>query len=306
MRLAALLLVAWGFLAALTGDSFTPGRLGIYVAPVLMLAAGGLAFVAVLLRAWHAAAGAALVALGLLAIFSAQLTRAAPERPVVGVPAAITILSHSLRSSDPEHFIRAHPADIIALQEVEDAEALIGRLADLYAPQGAALHHCRRDRELVLSRFPVAEPDPRSRRWWLLCRVTLPGGEVLASSVHLPKAMFHRVGRQRDLFAELAAVVAGETLPLILMGDFNTTPLTTPYRMISARLSSAHAAAGRGMGVTFPTRARPLLGLAGPFLAIDHVFTSAHFEVREAEVLSDHAEGADHYPVRAVLALVRN
>ena len=89
---------------------------------------------------------------------------------------------------------------------------------------------------------------------------------------------------------------------MLLMGDFNTTPLTSGYRMLATRLSNAFATAGQGLGATFPTPARPLLGIAGGFLAIDHVFTSPAYQVLEARVMDSYAPGADHFPVRVTLA----
>ena len=298
--LLVLALVGWAVLAALTGDRFTIARLGIYVAPHLMLAGAGLALLALLLRSWVSAAGAALVAVGLFALFAPQVLRGAPGPSALQGEGVITVLTHSVRGAHPEAFLRAHPADIIALQEVGDAEGLIARLGDLYGE--VPLHHCLAGREVLLSRYPVAPPEPEAAPSRLFCEIALPGGPVLAASLHMPKVRFGSTARQITAFEDLAARADTEIRPMILMGDFNTTPLTAPYRMLASRLQGAFAEAGQGLGASFPTPSRPVLGLAGGFLAIDHVFVSAAFEVLDTAVLSDYAPGADHFPVRAVLA----
>ena len=298
--LLVLALVAWAVLAALTGDRFTVARLGIYIAPHLMLAGAGLAVLAVLLRAWVSAAGAALVAGGLFALFAPQVLRGAPDPATLQGEGVITVLTHSVRGADAEAFLRAHPADIIALQEVGDAEGLIARLGDLYGE--APLHHCLAGREMLLSRYPVASPEPKAAPSQLFCEVTLPGGPVLAASLHMPKVRFGSTAGQIAAFESLAARIDAEIRPIILAGDFNTTPLTAPYRILASRLVNGFAVAGQGLGASFPTPSRPVLGLAGGFLAIDHVFVGMPFEVLDTAVLSDYAPGADHFPVRAVRA----
>lgn len=292
-----LLLVLWAVTAGLTGDGFALGRLGIYVAPSLMVLAGGFVLLALVLRAWVSMAGAVLVALGLFALFAPQLLR--PEAELPPGAGTLTVLSQSVRGGSVEAFLRENPADIIALQEVDGAEDLVLRLRGLYGE--APLHHCLQDREVILSRFQVGAPDPVSRTLQLFCEVALPEGPVLVASLHMPKARFGGAEQQLQAFEALAAVIDVEQRPLILMGDFNTTPLTRPFGLLSARLTHAFSQAGRGFGATFPTPARPALGAVGAFLAIDHVFVSAAFEVLAAEVLGRYADKADHYPVRAVL-----
>lgn len=299
MGLAVLVLGSWALAAALTGDAFTGGRLGIYIAPHLMIVAAILAVLAMLVRAWLSAAVAGLVAACLFALFAPQLLRGAPDPATLTGGGVITVMTHSVRGGAAEAFLRAHPADVIALQEVEDAEVLIAQLDDLYGT--APLYHCRHEREVILSRFPVSQPDEATKRWQVFCEVALPGGPALVASLHMPKARWQGAAQQLTAFNELAGVIDAETRPMILMGDFNTTPLTTPYALLSTRLKDAFAAMGRGLGATFPTPARPLLGRAGGFLAIDHVFTSPSYRVMAAEVLSSYAAGADHFPVRAVL-----
>lgn len=296
-----LLLVGWAVVAGLTGDKFTFARLGIYLAPHLMMLAAGLIILALILRAWISMTGAALVAAGLFALLSPQLLRGTPDAAGIESADVLTVLTHSVRGADLEAFLRAHTADIIALQEVEDPEALINRLGDLYGAE--PLHHCRHEREILLSRYPLGPPDALTRHWQLFCHISLPGGSALVGSLHMPKARFKGAVEQLEAFEMLAGVVDAEPRPMILAGDFNTTPMTAPYRMLTTRLVDAFAVAGKGTGATFPTPSRPLLGLAGGFLAIDHVFTSAVFEALEAKVLPDYAPGADHFPVRVELAL---
>lgn len=299
----ATVLAAWAVAAGLTGDHALPVRLGIYIAPLLMALAALLAIVAGLLRSWIPAGVSTLIATALCALLAPPLLRGPPDPATLAAPGSFSVLSLSARTGNRDmaglaRTLRHHRADVIALQEVHDPAALLDGLGDLYGetPTGA----CRMGHEMILSRFAVGPPEPASQPRRLFCTVDLPGGAALVGSVHMQKARFRTARQQRD-YAALVEILDAETRPLVLAGDFNTTPLTTPYGRIAARLGDVFAEAGRGGRASFPTPARPLLGLAGPFLAIDHIFAGQAFRALDARVLSGHAPGADHFPVRAVL-----
>ncbi|MFK7941973.1 MAG: endonuclease/exonuclease/phosphatase family protein [Paracoccaceae bacterium] len=279
----------------LTGDALLVGRFGIYMVPWLAMIAGLLAAIAHWISARRAATVLGAVCIGLTWAQwpEPSLDDQGPDTSSLSI---ITLSNRTVNvdMAATAAFLKAHPADIVALQEVADPEALLAHLS------GQA--HCRDGTSLILSRFPLGQPEPESTPRQLFCTARTPLGPILIGSVHMPKARFDTWQQDGDL-ARLVAVLETATLPVVLAGDFNATPLTTPYRRVRRYLEDAHARAGWGLGMTFPTRARPLLGALGPFLRIDYVFHGPELIARSARVLPDHPPGADHLPLRAELIL---
>ena len=121
-------------------------------------------------------------------------------------------------------------------------------------------------------------------------------------NVHTWKAI-RSTEKQHAQIRALADAVAEQNEPVIVAGDFNATELTETYGMMAQHLDNAHAEAGFGFGFTFPSHARRL-GTFLPFLRIDHIFYSEHFQALDCYV-GDDAGGSDHFPVVAVLQLKR-
>ena len=84
-----------------------------------------------------------------------------------------------------------------------------------------------------------------------------------------------------------------ETLPVLVCGDFNSTPDNWTYRHIARGLQDAFRKAGRGWGGTYHARF--------PFVRIDHVLASNAWEVQESHVAQ--ATFSDHLPLVAKLSL---
>jgi endonuclease/exonuclease/phosphatase (EEP) superfamily protein YafD len=82
--------------------------------------------------------------------------------------------------------------------------------------------------------------------------------------------------------------------PLIVTGDFNSTPYNWAYRHIAQGLQDTFAAAGRGWGATYPATT--------PLVRIDYILASSHWEVLGAWV-PPAATLSDHRPVLADLRL---
>ena len=82
--------------------------------------------------------------------------------------------------------------------------------------------------------------------------------------------------------------------PLIITGDFNSTPYNWAYRHIAQGLQDTFAAAGHGWGATYPA--------VTPLVRIDYILASSHWEVLGTWVPSA-ATLSDHRPVVADLHL---
>ena len=100
----------------------------------------------------------------------------------------------------------------------------------------------------------------------------------------------YRTGARRraEQARRLRRMIARETDPVIVVGDFNSTRHHWVYRHIADGLRDAHREAGTGLGWTFPAD-RPLV-------RIDHVLVSDHWDIVTTRVSPHHAL-SDHRPV---------
>ena len=78
-----------------------------------------------------------------------------------------------------------------------------------------------------------------------------------------------------------------ETLPILVCGDFNSTPHGWVYHHLAAGLTDVFGRIGRGWGNTYHTRR--------PFVRIDYVLVSPDWQPLVAEVLD--ADLSDHRPL---------
>lgn len=79
---------------------------------------------------------------------------------------------------------------------------------------------------------------------------------------------------------------------IILMGDFNDTPISYAHHKICTRLTDAYRATGNGIGRSFNRDAI--------YVRIDNIFCSDHFKPFAARV-QEEVLFSDHYPVIAYL-----
>ncbi len=118
------------------------------------------------------------------------------------------------------------------------------------------------------------KPDPRKKGNWVKAK------NVLAK---VKLATAKRVSQARLV----AAHMANSPNPVILCGDFNDTPQSYSYNVLSQGLQSSFRAKGKGLGITY----------AGsiPGLHIDHILVDDFFVIESHNIANVNL--SDHYPV---------
>ncbi|MEQ8324550.1 MAG: endonuclease/exonuclease/phosphatase family protein [Vicingaceae bacterium] len=81
--------------------------------------------------------------------------------------------------------------------------------------------------------------------------------------------------------------------PVILCGDFNDTPTSYTYRVLSDEMNDSFRKKGNGFGATYNGKL--------PFLRIDYILADGNFDLLSHEVM--HSDISDHYPVKVRLGL---
>jgi endonuclease/exonuclease/phosphatase family metal-dependent hydrolase len=120
------------------------------------------------------------------------------------------------------------------------------------------------------------------------------GREIVFYGVHLPRIGINRSFKVRQqIFIRLASIIADESMPVIVTGDFNTTsysPIFKKFSKISKLESSNH-----GWHPTWPSFFPPL------WIPIDHVLVKQGIHIVSKErgtfIFSD------HFPIMATLSL---
>jgi len=275
--------------------------------------------VALLLRRRIAAA---LLVLPLLVCLSIYVPPFLP-RPALAAPEdapQLSVLSYNLKSQavnfEPlTQVIREADADVVALQELSEAAAAHLEMAFAAEYPYRALHPqpgAPIPGQGILSRYPITG-DAYWRIYLGHQRVTLDvaGQAITVYNVH-PGQPLSPGGFTRRL-EEITAVlnrVRAEAGPLLLVGDFNMSDQSDPYREITAWYGDAYRQAGAGMGFTFPAGVPQFQALSDtvrlrifPLARLDYIFYDAAFLPVAARVWPD-SGGSDHHPVLATLALV--
>jgi endonuclease/exonuclease/phosphatase (EEP) superfamily protein YafD len=107
--------------------------------------------------------------------------------------------------------------------------------------------------------------------------------------------------RQMRVSREIADRIRAESIPVIVCGDFNTPTFGPIYNDFASTLQEAHLVAGAGCGYTFPGDTGNPLALFQPWLRLDQLFASSHWEIRRCQTIDVKAQ---HLPVVAEFHLL--
>jgi endonuclease/exonuclease/phosphatase family metal-dependent hydrolase len=218
---------------------------------------------------------------------------------------------------DPERVARvieASGVDIVALQEVDAGRATENPARGFeWLSQRLAMKCCfsltregQRGRfgNAVLTRHPYrlmaegllprARDEARGVQW---LRVSGPNWELHLMNTHLSINLRERSAQVQALLGAEWLARAGTELPLIVCGDFNSSPFSAVYRRLAGHLHDVQRGSERKRMATWPSRL--------PFWRIDHVFVSREINVASCSVPRDALtrSASDHLPVVADLVL---
>ncbi|MEO7297077.1 MAG: endonuclease/exonuclease/phosphatase family protein [Verrucomicrobiota bacterium] len=231
---------------------------------------------------------------------------------------------HSCRGMDgrisPQriaHVIEMSDPDIVALQEID-----VGRIrsrghdqtqmiADMVGMHAYFCPTVKRGPEhyghAILSRFPIEiiridtfanevgskRKEPRGALWGC---VEIDGVRLHFLSTHLGLGPREQLEQVRELMGKKWIGGIDPDEPVILCGDLNTRPDSAPYRAVNQRLHDVQRDVKNH---------KPLKTFSAflPFVRIDHIFVSAHFETEKIQVPQNHwtRVASDHLPLIADL-----
>jgi endonuclease/exonuclease/phosphatase (EEP) superfamily protein YafD len=154
----------------------------------------------------------------------------------------------------------------------------------------------------IFSRVPIERVSPPDlvpvKRYGVRGRLKLAGRPVLICAVH-PPAPTDRgrwLNRNRE-FDRLSADSAAADEPVILIGDFNSTPFSPYFRKLLKDGKLCDSENGKGIQPSW----NALFKVVPPLVPIDHCLTSGQFAVLERYLGPN--VGSDHLPVIVKLHL---
>ena len=248
------------------------------------------------------------VAIGLLGAVNLALVvplYIGPSRPQTGELRIVSfnVLASNRRFAEVVDFIRSSEADVVVLHEVtrrweQEIEAAAATFDDW--PYEITEARARGDLfgSMVLvesgaavESFGFALTDPRA------IEILLPDGVALLAIHPLsPSSEFRALQNDRQfLFATEWA--AGQDGPAIVVGDFNATPWSYPFRRLLSTADLSNSARGFGLDLSYPADGNPLIRVP-----IDHLLFSEGLAVVDRRL--GPAMGSDHFPLTVDMALV--
>jgi len=222
---------------------------------------------------------------------------------------SVNLLAHNRRTDPIIGEIKTARPDILFLQEYSGPwHAAIDDAVGADYPHKAVIRRDDSFGAAIYSRRPF---KGRIERWvdlgsgsepQMRVVVEIDGRNVALYNIHFrpPRPRDYRI-ETRKQFADLLEHIAAETLPVIVVGDFNFTERSPQAAALRALgVSEAHDLGGWGRGTTWP-----VLGAARwlPGLRIDHIYLTGGFTCTGCR--TGQGLGSDHRPVIATIGFAR-
>jgi vancomycin resistance protein VanJ len=233
----------------------------------------------------------------------------------------ITVMTYNVGNgrARPERLVpvlSASKADVIALQEVNhaQAQAIEAGLANQYAY--LSLHPAGFAGKALISRYPIHSAELLNlgpERPDLQVRLEVEGKSLTLLNAHPPppRPTWFRVRFDLPTWNQIQQLtkLSLEADPCLLLGDFNLADTRLEYTYLrSAGLRDAFGDAGKSRGHTLPKRLGPwkrflwlnrLLSWIPmlPMLRVDYIWYTQSLNVLDAWIGED--AGSDHLPVLA-------
>lgn len=227
-----------------------------------------------------------------------------PTRPAEARSADFRLVSFNVFHGNDDFariasYLEGTNADAIVVQEMNEPRAT--QLHALLPSFPHSYIEPSRYGAAVFSRWPIvqAEPISLSPDGARAAHVVLDwhGSEVAVLGLHLHWPLGPNNSRFRnDELAGLASFARVQKRPLLVAGDFNTTPWSPYYQDAVHASGLIDSALGQGVEPSWPALL-PLLGIR-----IDHCLASKHW--RSVDVNTGPYLGSDHRPLIADLQLL--
>ncbi len=298
-------MVAGGSVAAFFGDFWWPLDLVSNFRPQLLGASALLAAtLALARRRWGLLVALAGLAVNLAVcapLFFEPIPRGSPTSTSIRV-VSFNLFDQNEDFEEVAEFLREADADVVFLHEAFEPweDAIVG--ADLpyrveVQREGslifATMVLVRGD--AVVTGYGFAESEPRAVEVVL----DTPNGSVSILGIHPLSPINEDRARHRDRQLAFAADWATEvTGRRVVVGDFNASPWSKPFRSLVTRTRLRNSQQGYGLELSFPTTSPPFLRVP-----IDHLLYSDGLIVVD-RVLGPEL-GSDHLPLTVDLAFTR-
>jgi endonuclease/exonuclease/phosphatase (EEP) superfamily protein YafD len=215
---------------------------------------------------------------------------------------SFNVFPYNQQLDDVTEWLLSENADIIALQEIGTELPALTDDYPYHISQGFVNGHTLFSRYPIVISETVQLLDTPQQRLVL----DVAGQNIVLYNLHLYMPLNDNASqflllrydetRRNQQINELLTFIAGETQPVIIVGDFNLSEFSPIYNRLDAQFQDAYRNASWGLGQTFPSGASEELDdIFPPLFRLDYVWYTDGLQALNARVGS--RLGSDHLPL---------